>query len=83
LITDPGVFARIVSDYPLFHQFWITTGHEIARLAGLLAWVIFIVVTITTVLAPSADEVAARYAAWAASARSRTRWIMARRPFDR
>ena len=83
LVTDPGVYAQIVSDYPLFHQFWITTGHEIARLTGLLVWVIFIVVAITTVRAPSADVLTARYATWAASARSRTRWIMARRPFDR
>ena len=71
----------LTSAYGTFFQVGITAGPPPVTDGLLALWVALVAGTAAASLTPAAGGL--RYAARAASARSRTLWIMARSPFER
>ena len=80
---DHDLFAATTSDYPLFYQFVIAPDAEIAASFGLLAWFVIAMAAAAIAIARTVPESISDQAFIVALARSWTRWIMARKPFER
>ena len=83
MVASPGVFADLVSGYPIHRQIRIEPQREILSHLALLFWLILVatggVITVTQTLWDTPAVQASRVA----FARSCTRWIIARNPFER
>ncbi len=83
VVASPGIFADLLSGYPIHRQIRIEPQREILSHLALLFWLILVatggVITVTQTLWGTPAVQASRVA----FARSCTRWIIARNPFER
>ena len=83
VVASPGIFADLLSGYPIHRQIRIEPQREILSHLALLIWLVIVATGGLIVMSQVLGDTLAVHASRVAFARSCTRWIIARNPFER